>query len=343
MLVVLGDIHFSSSKNYFVAAGEKFLSWFQQWELNDKDNELLLLGDLVHSSVNGGVVIEFVERMARYSRFNKIHIIPGNHDLKRRDGIDQLAYEFLRHNDDVVIYDRITEASIQGMNVLLMPHYIPRPGEPPMLEYYSRAYERFTGDYDLVVGHFMEEKLSFGISDAVFNLDKLHTKHLCLGHLHTRTDPNIYVGSVYPNRTNENDPRRAAILFDRGIRSEQLLPVFCEFQTVQYPNELPDTKALVPIYTITNCTSESLVRHRYGNIFIRKIVRGLDIPSKTEFSPGRRDGGQALDVCEMFTRFMKTQEPPLDRRVAGICLSSLKPATNLEYDSRNPSEAVLQA
>jgi calcineurin-like phosphoesterase family protein len=342
LLAILGDIHFSSSKDYFVATAEAFLAWFKTWDKNNEDNELLLLGDLVHSSVNGGVVVEFVERLWIYSQFNRIHIIPGNHDVKRRDGLDQLAYEFLRHKDDVTIYDRITSVEIQGMNVLMMPHYIPLPGEPPMLEYYSRAHELFPDEYDLVVGHFMEESLAFGTSDAVFNLGKLNASHICLGHLHTRSNPEIYVGSVYPNRTNENDSSRAAILFEAGRRFEEPLPVFCEFLTVQHPEPLPETKALVPIYTITNVASEKLAKLRYGDIFIRKVVQGMSIPGKSEMTLGRSEFAQALNVSELFNGFMRAQEPPMERRVASICLSSLKDTTNLEYGSRNPRETVLQ-
>lgn len=342
MLVVLGDIHFSSAKDYFVAAGEAFLKWFKTWHHNHEDNELLLLGDLAHSSVNSGIAIDFMEKLWQYSQFSRIHIIPGNHDIKRCDGVDQLAYEFLRNKPDIKIYDRMQLACIQGMSVLLMPHYIPKPGEPPMLESYSRAYELYADTYDIVAGHFMEESMAFGTSDAVFNFSKIKARHVCLGHLHTRSNPSIYVGSVFPNRVNENDRTRAAVLFEDGNRAEELLPTFCEFITVQYPDELRTTDALVPVYTFTNCASEKLIKLRYGDVFVRKVVQGLDIPKKSELVTGRSDT-QGLDVAELFNSFMKTQDPPLDRRVASICMTSLKTATNLAYGSRNPSETVLQA
>lgn len=343
MLVVLGDIHFSSARPYSVATCEAFLDWFKDWELNNADNALLLLGDLVHSSVNGGLVIEFVERLWRYSRFDEIHIIPGNHDIKRRDGIDQLAYEFLRNHDGVYIYDRATVAHIQKLSVVMLPHYIPGPHELGMIEHYSNAWNYFTDEYDLVVGHFMEESMSFGTSDAVLNLRKLRTRHICLGHVHTRTNPEIYVGSVFPNRTNENDNSRAAVCFDSsGNRSEYPLPVFCEYITVQYPNDLPRTNALVPIYTITNCTNEQIARLRYGDIHIRKLVRGLDIASKSEYSTGNAELTQ-LDTAKLFQDFLKAQDPPLPRAVAAICSTSLKNTTNLAYGNRDTTEALLQA
>ena len=31
MIAILGDIHFDSSKDYFIRIGNDFISWFDQW------------------------------------------------------------------------------------------------------------------------------------------------------------------------------------------------------------------------------------------------------------------------------------------------------------------------
>ena len=99
MIAILGDIHFDSSKDYFIRICNEFISWFDQWKYNCKGNELILAGDLVASSLNGGIVIDFLERFYRSSRFDHIHIIEGNHDRKFIEGEPQLAYEFLRNKE----------------------------------------------------------------------------------------------------------------------------------------------------------------------------------------------------------------------------------------------------
>lgn len=299
----------------------------------------------MHSAVNGGIVIEFVERLVRDSRFDKIHIVVGNHDIKRRDGVVQLAYEFLRNKSNIAIYSKPEAVIIQSKQVLMLPHYITESSsEISMQDAYSALHESYKHmHFDLVVGHFMEESMSFGMSDTIQNIRKLKTRQLCLGHLHTRVDRSIYIGSVYANKINEGDPSRAAWLIGQdGIRHEDRLPIFCDYQTVKYPDPLPVNDALVTAYTITNCSSEKLARLQYGSIYIRKIIqqlgnleRGKDVSSEAELK---------LDPLELFKDFMKAVSSPLDRRVAAVCLASLKSATNLEYDNdRDSSEAVLQA
>ena len=104
MIAILGDIHFDSSKDYFIRICNEFISWFNQWKYNHKSKELILARDLVASSLNGGIVIDFLERFYRSSRFDHIHIIEGNHDRKFIEGEPQLAYEFLRNKENVTIY-----------------------------------------------------------------------------------------------------------------------------------------------------------------------------------------------------------------------------------------------
>ena len=104
MICVLGDIHFNSSKDYMMKTCERFLDWYKTWNLNVPQNTLILAGDLVHSAVNGGIVIHFLEEFASNSRFKEVHIVVGNHDKKKVDGINQLAYEFFLQKKNFKIY-----------------------------------------------------------------------------------------------------------------------------------------------------------------------------------------------------------------------------------------------
>jgi hypothetical protein len=161
-------------------------------------------------------------------------------------------------------------------------------------------------------------------SDVVRNLDKIKTRHLCLGHIHTRINPKIYIGSIYANKVNETEPNRAAwIIHEDGSKTEEPLPVFCEYVSVRYPDPLPPPQGLISIYTLLNCPNEQIARATYGDIHIRKLVR--DLTSGPSYSYD--DSTQAveeLDIKDLFKQYMKQPtNGPLDRKVASLCLSLL--------------------
>lgn len=310
MIAILGDIHFSSSKDYFIATCESFLSWFKDWGMNSPENVLILAGDVVQSSINGGIVIDFLERFYTYSRFKEIHIVVGNHDCKITDGMHQLAYEFYRQKANVKIYDKATETIIEGQKVLCLPYYLGlNDKDQTMTECYSNIYRdpSFTNDYDLVVGHFAGPDASFpGSVDCIENLDKINTQKICLGHIHTRAaDPNKYIGSVHANSKAENDKTRAAWIGDDWSWDEETLPEFCEFLTVTYPDPLPKSNALVPIYTVLNCASKAVAKDKYGDIYIRKTEVGLSDKTSAKKSEISRSIDSVIEKTpqELFEEF----------------------------------------
>lgn len=329
MIAILGDIHFSASKPYFIKVSEDFIKWFDGWDYNNSENELILAGDLVAYAVNGGLVNEFLFRFITASRFKHVHIVTGNHDKKMKDGIQQLAYSFLDHYPNVTIYDELTIATIQGLKVLLMPFYKATGFQKTMKERYSSLYKekKYQQNFDLLVGHFSDEQVHFASSDTVNNLGKLNVKKICLGHIHKRIDPSRYIGSVYANKVNENATDRAAWIIDRdGAYFEDLLPNFLEFLTVKYPDPLPHSDSLTPVYTITHCSGDKVAKEKYGNIFIKTTLRGIE---KSSFGE-EFNSSSILDVKidEVFKEFLHKQAPPVDRRVAKTCLSLLNNSTN---------------
>lgn len=325
-IVILGDIHFTSRKKYFTDVCYYFLDWYLNWPTNNNNNSLILAGDLVDSHVNGGIVIDLLEKFINYSRFKEIHIVVGNHDKKKQDGIDQLAYEFYRNKSNVHIYEELTEVNIEGKKVLMLPYYLGnnKYGEP-MNVAYSSLYKTHRGPYDLVVGHFAGEDASFqGAVDCISNLDKLNTRRLCLGHIHTReANPNVYIGSIYAGRKNENDLSRAAWVLENDEWREEPLPLLTEFITFAYPNPLPKSEAVFPIYTILNCNSESIARKKYGDINIRGVIS-----SSYEIFTNKKDldfefeSIKDINIKELFTEFEK--EHPLDLDVSKECRSALE-------------------
>lgn len=333
----MGDIHFASNKDYFVAIAEHLLDWFDCWEYNNESNELILAGDLVQVYINAGLVIEFLYQLIKESRFKKVHIIEGNHDKKLKDNRYQLAYSFLNHEPNVVIYDKATVVNIQDMVVLMLPYYVAQGNQIPMEEYYSSLYKEkeFQRHFDLLVGHFSQKGDLFVGSNGVDNLDKLDVDRICLGHIHTRIAPSKYIGSVYANRVNENAYDRAAWIIGKNFFKEDPLPLFNEFLTVRYPDPLPESKALVPIYTINNCDTDTIAKTLYGNIFIRKVSR--DITSSSLVGEGISSGDVAsYSIKDLFEEYLNSQETPIDDRIVQLCTSSLEKSTKyVDEQSRN--------
>jgi predicted phosphodiesterase len=324
MIAILGDLHLASTKDYFVETAEQFLSWFDHWERNNEENELILAGDLVQSFLNAGIVVDMLYRLFSYSRFAHMHIVVGNHDKKLKDGVYQLAYEFARANTRVSIYEREQITTIQGFRVLMLPHYVAGAREQSMADHYAELYRNpaYVGA-DLLVGHVAQQTSLMIISDSIANLEKLEAKKMCLGHIHTRIDPQIYIGSVYANRVTENAVDRAAWLLDQQQGFfEEPLPIFNEFLSVSYPDELPATKALVPIYTITNCANESIARSRYGGIYIRRVQKSL-YRSSSFAEHVEMESEEAGTYQQLFEGFLRSQDPPVDRRVAAMGLKLL--------------------
>lgn len=327
MICILGDLHLRSDKKYFIDTCNKFLDWFRDWDWNKDSNELILAGDLVEQATPGGITISFLERLVSESKFKKIHICVGNHDDKKINGIQQLAYEFLNYKDNVIIYRTPREVTIDGHSALILPYYVGvNDLGLTMKEYYSNIpnNKKFKNDYDLVVGHFSGSDALFSeLPDCIANLDRFSGR-VCLGHIHTRTaNPQRYLGSVFAGRKSENDYTRAAWGLDDNGWQEYPLPLFNEFLTVAYPQDLPKSKALVPIYTILNCGSEDIARQRYGNIYIRRLTLDLVDSSVQKNSDLDRQLGsiKEFNIRELFEEFLKSRSdisPDLASKCRGL-------------------------
>lgn len=327
MICILGDLHLRSDKKYFIDTCNKFLDWFRDWDWNKDSNELILAGDLVEQATPGGITISFLERLVSESKFKKIHICVGNHDDKKINGIQQLAYEFLNYKDNVIIYRAPREVTIDGHSALILPYYVGvNDLGLTMKEYYSNIpnNKKFKNDYDLVVGHFSGSDALFSeLPDCIANLDRFSGR-VCLGHIHTRTaNPQRYLGSVFAGRKSENDYTRAAWGLDGNGWQEYPLPLFNEFLTVTYPQDLPKSKALVPIYTILNCGSEDIARQRYGNIYIRRLTLDLVDSSVQKNSDLDRQLGsiKEFNIRELFEEFLKSRSdisPDLASKCRGL-------------------------
>lgn len=327
---ILGDVHFRDDRDCFRATCESFLDWFASWDKNTPENNLILAGDLVERNLLTGTVVDYLERFRSSSRFKAIYICVGNHDRKKINNVDQLAYEFFKNQANIHVYEEATEVNIDGLNVLFLPNFrgLNKTGLS-MPDFYSNLDKNklFKNDYDLVVGHFSDEDIPFGNSAEVVSLKNIKTKKICLGHIHTRTiSPEKYIGSVFAGKKSENDNTRAAWIWDGQKWREEKLPVFNEFLSVTYPEDLPKSKALVPIYTVLGCSSEKIALEKYGDIFIRKTSRDFteDVSkSLADFDENFTDI-KNINIPQLFDSFVTSQGTSFSQNILARCKSIIE-------------------
>lgn len=323
MVVVLGDIHFRDDKEYWILVCEEFLKWFKNWDKNNSNNVLVLVGDLVEDKLLSGKVADFLCRFIDYSKFKDIYICVGNHDRKEYHGNYQLSYEFYKNYSNIHIYEEAIEVNIEGLKTLFLPYYqgVNKSGKP-MNEFYSNIYSNgeFSNNYDLMIGHFSsDDKAYFGGNDCISNLDKLNAKKKILGHIHTRgvEEDTIYIGSVFAGKKSENDYRRCSMIYDGKDWYEERLPLFNEFLTVTYPEKLPESRAIVPIYTVLNCSSESVALTKYKGIHLRRVtVDQIESPIRRSSDMERQFSSiKDMDTNLLFKSFVESLDPPLDKEI----------------------------
>ena len=167
-----------------------------------------------------------------------------------------------------------------------------------------------------------------GSSDCVSKISEIKTKKLILGHIHTRfVTPEVYIGSVFACKKNENDNTRCAFIYENNVWKQESLPKFIEFLSVLYPNSLPKSDALTPVYTILNCNSEEVALQKYGFINIKRVTLDL-VESTTSKKADNMDrqfsSVKELNISDLLTSFFKTQDPPYDMDVEEECKSLLK-------------------
>jgi len=116
------------------------------------------------------------------------------------------------------------------------------------------------------------------------------------------------------------------MIYDGNTWKEEKLPLFNEYVTVTYPDELPKTRAIIPIYTILNCASEAVAKSKYGNIFIKRVTtESIDFSTQKKIDIDRQFSSiKEIDISELFDAYVKSQETPLDKSVIDDCKRFLK-------------------
>ena len=326
----LGDLHLSASQPWRLPVGDAFLEWFESIEV-EPNSTLIALGDYTDDAVNPGKVIRQLERFLEIARkkFKKVYLLVGNHDWKLYKNQPQLAFEFAEEKDNVVILrDPAEVLMIDGIKVLSLPHYNYRVDIPPMQDYYENLPEDIADDnYDVVIGHFADA--SAEVFAHKIDLSYLNTQLICLGDIHNRISEN-YIGSVFACKISENESPRPRAIWkvhkeaDEVIKEEIVLPHFCDFKVVDYPEKLPDTQSPVTVWTVLGAENESIARSFYGeDIFIRGVT--LSAIKKEKDIAISEDEFKIGTPLEVFKSWMKEVKEPVDRPVAKVLNDLLKP------------------
>ena len=85
-LVVCGDIHLQCREPKKSQCLD-FLSWLFNQDFNNENNSLLFLGDLCEINSPFELFGVFVDYFTNKSKFEKIYLLQGNHDLANQSTI----------------------------------------------------------------------------------------------------------------------------------------------------------------------------------------------------------------------------------------------------------------
>ena len=318
MIIALGDIHFRSDYAWFRDAIEKFLIWFKNWELNNANNILFLVGDLTHEEENGGIVLDYIERFFSYNNFKETHITIGNHDYKRIKNLYQLSYEHLNRRPNVFIYKEFILINKENINIALLPYAYPSIKNPKPFEEYSKNIKENKSNIELIFGHVTDSDL-FGSAEMVKGLNKV-TSNVCLGHIHQRLSKN-YIGSVFPLNRKENGERyyrRYEKKDKKVIMIEERLPDFLEFVTINYGEDPIRSDDSVIVHEILNCPAQEIIYSKYQDVYIKKYIK---ISKKLEYDPSESNTKSSMN--KMFSEFIKDSNKSYNRNIIKRCRSVL--------------------
>jgi len=315
-LVAIGDLHFQDNHVWDHGVCENVISYLTSASYNNSENTLVLLGDLTESHLNSGIVYEYLTRLFAGLKYKQIIIITGNHDLKRRAGKEIVPYEFLKKDPRVYIsLIPGEEKIIDNFSCLMLPHVLPSQERPSVNKFYSSL----SGSYDFIFGHVADETAAMIPENQRADLSKLSGIKV-LGHIHTRTSSN-YIGSIYAGTVKEVDDNRAVWIFDSNKQKTEVpLPIFVDYQNITYPEPLRRTKAMTSVYTFYGA-DEGTIREKYGNVYIRRVIRNLDSNLKTDLSKASQLTSlkDAKDISKLIESWSTTlKEKPSDKLLESL-------------------------
>lgn len=321
MLYVFGDLHLSAMNPWSYDVGEKFISWFNKWCSNLKDDEkyILWLGDITEQDVNPGDVIDQEFRIFKKcsETFIKTYVLMGNHDLKLYKQKAQHSLKFLRNIKNVHIIEQPEEFKVCNTKIRALPFM--RIDGQSLVDYYSNM--EFEDYVDLVVGHWNKDSKKEMFRGV--DVSKMKTRMFCLGHIHTRIDKD-YTGSIFPNKVNEVGERVYKVFQNGVLKYEERFPEFLKYDIIKYPNDTPTIiDDAVHVYEIEGVKSFQAAVQHYPGIYI-KGVKNIKIDKEQITSYKSSDVFLYESNLQAYNDWLKETRYPVSRKTSVIINSLLK-------------------
>ena len=320
MIYSWGDLHLDLSRPWGLKVSEETVKFIINHPSNTKGNVFVFLGDLTEKSTATGLIYSLLMELFSGLNVDEAIVLLGNHDGKlENDGTVNILYDFLTHDLTKKIHPKIkviTEPMVldlQGVHSLFLPHIFP-DGKRSLKDYEDLPVEIANQEYDVIFGHFMDTtRPPMG---GVINIEYLKTEYHCFGHDHSPSDH--YQGSLVANSVAEaGQKKQIQTFFMKNGKVHRDIEIIknpiCDYYSVKFPEPLPDTTAIVPIWTIYNCKSESVAINHYGDIFIRNCVYDLSLDKEALEAFGESISNKStykVSILELFEEFIKGHKYP---------------------------------
>lgn len=328
-LIVVGDLHLRDKEPYF-SQWKDFMEWLYSSEYHNSDNSILFLGDLVESIDTPHELLElYIDYFNNRSKFEKIFILTGNHDRN----LETNLLSIFRPLKKVEVIDSWVFKKIENLNCLLLPHI-----EANAYETYSNLSNIITDSIDYCFHHLEDETEHF--SNKYVDLSKLNVANYLCGHIHTQTitKKGRYLGSPTFNSLNEKDKIPYIASIDIKTKKYTLIevPIWVEYLTVQYPQELPTPTKKYPIYTIYDSIDKEESILYYTNIakekgipFYCRRVHSKSIKDDSLIVQDKEDSIQLKEksLIDYFNEYQKLNN--VSDEIATVCSQILTKVTNI--------------
>lgn len=303
-IIVISDLHIKNKEPY-LSSIEKFLQYIYEKYPN---NEIIQLGDLFDAStIHADILYDILSLL---KKFKKFHILTGNHDASYRLGS---ILKPLKHYNNLIIYDDITEVEIKGKKCLMLPFLYSNRKE---------RIEKIEGNFDYIFTHLEHQQIAFDKENSIdFNKNLKGT--FIHGHIHYISQERDYIdknnnqhyilGCPIPTRHLEDKQEHRIAIIDEKINFEKA-PFYFKYENINY-GIYPESKN--NILNIKNAPSVQDVLTFYKDYYIREDGIELKLSENSE----QTLSFDSSDLKIQFEEFCK--EENIDKELKNFTLGYL--------------------